>query len=155
MIPGVPFRHITTITQVASKKHSPTCVQSANGKLSRRIRVISTSAYMTMLSSPFGKTFLHRFHLSAPIVEKVCEYMSFKAHYEGPGAKEDVSINEFTERIPPEIALELYVDRTFQNQTGADPFPFSLPSCKFPNPIRISIFRFHGSCVPDSWPQTT
>lgn len=46
---------------------------------------------------------------SAPVVEKVCEYMSFKAHYEGAGSKEDISINEFTERIPPEIALELYV----------------------------------------------
>ncbi|KAF8548117.1 hypothetical protein OG21DRAFT_1423641 [Imleria badia] len=45
----------------------------------------------------------------APVVEKVCEYMSFKAHYEGLGSKEDIPINEFTERIPPEIALELYV----------------------------------------------
>lgn len=51
-----------------------------------------------------------RFHvLSAPIVEKVCEYMSFKAHYEGAGSKDDIPINEFTERLPPEIALELYV----------------------------------------------
>lgn len=51
-----------------------------------------------------------RFHFpSAPIVEKVCEYMSFKAHYEGAGSKEDIPVNEFTERIPPEIALELYV----------------------------------------------
>ena len=35
--------------------------------------------------------------------------MSFRAHYEGAGSKEDIPINEFTERIPPEIALELYV----------------------------------------------
>jgi len=33
--------------------------------------------------------------------------MAFKAHYEGAGAKEEVPINEFTERIPPEVALEL------------------------------------------------
>ncbi|KAN0082760.1 BTB/POZ fold [Tylopilus felleus] len=45
----------------------------------------------------------------AAVVEKVCEYMSFKAHYECPGSKEEIPINEFTERIPPEIALELYV----------------------------------------------
>lgn len=51
-----------------------------------------------------------RVHIpSAPVVEKVCEYMSFKAHYEGPGSKEDIPMNEITERIPPEIALELYV----------------------------------------------
>ncbi|KAH7890233.1 BTB/POZ protein, partial [Phlebopus sp. FC_14] len=43
----------------------------------------------------------------ATVVEKVCEYMSFKAHYEGAGSKEEVPINEFTERIPPEVALEL------------------------------------------------
>jgi transcription elongation factor B subunit 1 len=43
------------------------------------------------------------------VVEKVCEYMSFKAYYEGPGSKEGVDVNEFTERIPPEVALELYV----------------------------------------------
>jgi hypothetical protein len=35
--------------------------------------------------------------------------MSFKAYYEGPGSKEGVDVNEFTERIPPEVALELYV----------------------------------------------
>jgi len=43
----------------------------------------------------------------APVVERVCEYMCFKAHYEGLGAKEEVPLNEFTERIPPEVALEL------------------------------------------------
>jgi transcription elongation factor B subunit 1 len=35
--------------------------------------------------------------------------MSFKAYYEGPGSKEGVDVNEFTERIPPEVALELCV----------------------------------------------
>lgn len=85
-----------------------------------------------------------RFHIaSAPVVEKVCEYMSFKAHYDGPGSKEDIPINEFTERIPPEIALELYVRPTFLKCVGADlPFPprflsfsqpqFSLPSISHP-----------------------
>jgi len=44
---------------------------------------------------------------SAVLVEKICEYMSFKAQYEAAGPKEEVPLNEFTERIPPEIALEL------------------------------------------------
>lgn len=44
---------------------------------------------------------------SAVLVEKICEYMSFKAQYEAGGPKEEVPLNEFTERIPPEIALEL------------------------------------------------
>ena len=35
------------------------------------------------------------------------EYMSFKAHYESVGPKEDVPVKEFLERIPPEIVLEL------------------------------------------------
>ncbi|KAG1814610.1 uncharacterized protein BJ212DRAFT_1300425 [Suillus subaureus] len=38
---------------------------------------------------------------SAAVVEK--------AYYEGPGSKEGVDVNEFTERIPPEVALELCV----------------------------------------------
>ncbi|EGN94332.1 hypothetical protein SERLA73DRAFT_62566, partial [Serpula lacrymans var. lacrymans S7.3] len=41
------------------------------------------------------------------IIEKVCEYMAFKAYHEGMGPKEEVSVNEFTERVPPEVALEL------------------------------------------------
>lgn len=41
----------------------------------------------------------------AVIVEKVCEYMAFNAQYEG--SKEEVPLNELTERIFPEVALEL------------------------------------------------
>ncbi|KAH7922001.1 POZ domain-containing protein [Leucogyrophana mollusca] len=43
----------------------------------------------------------------AAVVEKVCEYMAFKAYHEGAGPKEEIPVNEFTERIPPEVALEL------------------------------------------------
>ncbi|EIW75682.1 POZ domain-containing protein [Coniophora puteana RWD-64-598 SS2] len=43
----------------------------------------------------------------AAVVEKVCEYMSFKAHHENAPPREEIPVNEFTERIPPEIALEL------------------------------------------------
>lgn len=41
------------------------------------------------------------------IVEKLCEYMTFKAHYEKVGPKEEIPVQEFMERIQPEIALEL------------------------------------------------
>ena len=71
--------------------------------------LLVASAYMSMFAPSPRDVGIRFLIASAPVVEKVCEYMSFKAHYEGPGSKEDVPINEFTERIPPEIALELYV----------------------------------------------
>ncbi|KAG6334526.1 hypothetical protein ID866_4560 [Astraeus odoratus] len=43
----------------------------------------------------------------AVLVEKVCEYMTFKAQYENAGPKEEIPLHEFTERLPPEVALEL------------------------------------------------
>lgn len=43
------------------------------------------------------------------VVEKVCEYMAFKTYYESVSAKDEVPVHEFMERIPPEVALELYV----------------------------------------------
>lgn len=42
-------------------------------------------------------------------MQKMLEYMSFKAYYENVGPKEEVPIQEFMERIPPEIVLELCV----------------------------------------------
>jgi hypothetical protein len=68
--------------------------ETTNDSLRRGSSVASVVDYLTE-------------HCRAPVVEKVCEYMAFKAHYEGAGAKEEVPINEFTERIPPEVALEL------------------------------------------------
>lgn len=41
------------------------------------------------------------------VVEKLCEYLQYKHTYENAPVKEDVP--EFTERIPPEVALELCV----------------------------------------------
>ncbi|KII85435.1 hypothetical protein PLICRDRAFT_44738 [Plicaturopsis crispa FD-325 SS-3] len=41
------------------------------------------------------------------VVEKLCEYMAFKATYENAGPKEEVPVNEFMERLPPEVTLEL------------------------------------------------
>jgi hypothetical protein len=41
------------------------------------------------------------------IVEKLLEYMAFRAHYETVGPKEDIPVNELMERLPPEIVLEL------------------------------------------------
>jgi transcription elongation factor B subunit 1 len=39
------------------------------------------------------------------VVEKICEYLIHKNTYEHAGAKDDVP--EFSNRIPPEMALEL------------------------------------------------
>ncbi|KAJ7621010.1 BTB/POZ protein [Roridomyces roridus] len=51
----------------------------------------------------------------AVIVEKLLEYMSFKAYYEKAGPKEEVPVQEFMERIPPEIVLELLLAADYQN----------------------------------------
>jgi hypothetical protein len=40
------------------------------------------------------------------VVEKICEYLVHKNTYDNAGPKDDVP--EFTTRIPPEMALELY-----------------------------------------------
>lgn len=40
-------------------------------------------------------------------MEKLLEYMAFKAHYETVGPKEEVPLGEFMERLNPEIVLEL------------------------------------------------
>ncbi|KAK0479964.1 BTB/POZ protein [Armillaria luteobubalina] len=48
------------------------------------------------------------------IVQKLLEYMCFKAHYEKVGPKEEVPVNEFLERIPPEIVLELLLAADYQ-----------------------------------------
>jgi len=41
------------------------------------------------------------------IVEKLLEYMTFRAHYENAERKEDIPVHEFMERLPPEIILDL------------------------------------------------
>ena len=41
------------------------------------------------------------------IVEKLLEYMAFRAHWESATRKEDPPVQEFMERLPPEIVLEL------------------------------------------------
>ncbi|KAJ7023072.1 BTB/POZ protein [Mycena alexandri] len=49
------------------------------------------------------------------IVEKLLEYMSFKSYYEGAGAKEEVPVQEFMDRVPPELVLELLLAADYQN----------------------------------------
>ncbi|TFK70274.1 POZ domain-containing protein [Pluteus cervinus] len=48
------------------------------------------------------------------IVEKLLEYMAFRAHYESVGPKEEIPVHEFMERIPPEIVLELLLAADYQ-----------------------------------------
>jgi transcription elongation factor B subunit 1 len=57
----------------------------------------------------FNMCFLILFFYRGIVVEKLVEYMSFKAHYESVGSKEEIPVNDFMERIPPEIVLELSV----------------------------------------------
>lgn len=54
-----------------------------------------------------GSPSFNHIHSSAIIVEKLCEYMSFKAYYEKVGPKEEIPVQEFIERLAPELALEL------------------------------------------------
>ncbi|KAG6919818.1 hypothetical protein DXG01_000322 [Tephrocybe rancida] len=51
---------------------------------------------------------------SGIIVEKMLEYMAFKLHYMEAGPKEDIPVNEFLERLHPEIVLELLVAADYQ-----------------------------------------
>ena len=46
---------------------------------------------------------------SGAVVEKLCEYMKFRSCYENAGPKEDIPVQDFMDRIPPEVALELSV----------------------------------------------
>ena len=39
------------------------------------------------------------------MVEKLCEYLQYKSTYENAPPRDDIP--DFTERIPPEVALEL------------------------------------------------
>ncbi|KAJ3899097.1 BTB/POZ protein [Lentinula edodes] len=48
------------------------------------------------------------------IVQKMIEYMSFKAYYSNVGPKEEIPVNEFMERLPPEIVLELLLAADYQ-----------------------------------------
>ncbi|KAF8664229.1 hypothetical protein AX16_000791 [Volvariella volvacea WC 439] len=51
---------------------------------------------------------------SGIIVEKLVQYMLFKSYYEGVAPREEVPVNEFMERIPPEIVLELLLAADYQ-----------------------------------------
>ncbi|KAF9465470.1 BTB/POZ protein [Collybia nuda] len=48
------------------------------------------------------------------IVEKMLEYMMFRAHYENVGPREEVPVNEIMERLTPEIVLELLLAADYQ-----------------------------------------
>ncbi|KAF9499250.1 POZ domain-containing protein [Pleurotus eryngii] len=49
------------------------------------------------------------------IVEKLVEYMAFKAYYQKAGPKEDVPAQEIIERIPLELVLELLLAADYQD----------------------------------------
>ncbi|KAF7984168.1 hypothetical protein HWV62_16842 [Athelia sp. TMB] len=43
------------------------------------------------------------------VVEKVCEYMAFKHYYSSVATNVEIPVNEFMERIPPELRTILKV----------------------------------------------
>ncbi|KAF7307666.1 hypothetical protein MKEN_01126500 [Mycena kentingensis (nom. inval.)] len=47
------------------------------------------------------------------IVERMLDYMSFKAHYEN--STEDVPVHEMLDRINPEVVLELLLSADYSN----------------------------------------
>ncbi|KAL0952111.1 hypothetical protein HGRIS_008741 [Hohenbuehelia grisea] len=49
------------------------------------------------------------------IVEKLMEYMMFKAYYSKVGPKEDIPVHDFMERIPAPIVLELLLAADYQD----------------------------------------
>ncbi|KAI6032680.1 BTB/POZ protein [Pisolithus orientalis] len=110
--------HVRTTVDFREQNHS--------GKSDDWVKLVSSDGYSflvkrnvatvsgtlrTMLStdSTFREALVNTCTISerAVLVEKVCEYMAFKAQYESAGPKEEIPLNEFTERIPPEVALEL------------------------------------------------
>lgn len=76
-----------------------------------RICDIRERCVLCRLNLPSQWTFLLNkcmFLYRGIVVEKMVEYMSFKTHCESI-PKEEIPLNDFMERIPPEIVLELSV----------------------------------------------
>lgn len=74
--------------------------------------VMASPTIKTMLSMGEGGGFAEaesntaRLQIRGEVLEKVIEYLHFKTKY---GAAADMDVPDFKNRIPPEIALELYV----------------------------------------------
>ncbi|KAJ3994748.1 hypothetical protein F5050DRAFT_1574999, partial [Lentinula boryana] len=49
------------------------------------------------------------------VVQKMIEYMSFKAHYSTVGPQEEIPVNDIAERLPLEILLELLLAAEYQD----------------------------------------
>ncbi|KAJ8456647.1 hypothetical protein ONZ45_g18638 [Pleurotus djamor] len=82
------------------------------------------------------------------IVEKLIEYMAFKAHYQKAGPKEDVPVQEFIERIPPELVLELLLAADYQESVLALALLETLvQSCGYPFHLQISTKEFLNELV--------
>lgn len=75
--------------------------------------VMASPTIKTMLSMGEGGGFAEaesntaRLQIRGEVLEKVIEYLHFKTKYSGAT---NVDVPDFRNRIPPEIALELYVD---------------------------------------------
>ncbi|KAJ3562996.1 hypothetical protein NP233_g9225 [Leucocoprinus birnbaumii] len=74
-------------------------VAKASGTMKSMLDTSSSYAEAATKTCPSGQR--------AIIAEKLVEYMSFKSYYETVGPKEDIPIQEFQDRIPREVVLEL------------------------------------------------
>ncbi|KAI0828562.1 POZ domain-containing protein [Trametes gibbosa] len=98
----------------------------ANEKMNEWVRLTSTDGYQFLVKrkvamcsgtlrnslsaeSSFSEALSNTSHTNerAIIVEKLCEYLSYKSFYQS--AKKNEEIPDFQERVYPEISLELIV----------------------------------------------
>lgn len=84
----------SSLFQVVMRKPWLERAISMNGRCWKRHNLLRVGPYATS---------------SGIIVEKMLEYMAFKLHYQDAGPKEDIPVQEYVERLPPEIVLELWV----------------------------------------------
>ncbi|KAJ3866366.1 hypothetical protein EV359DRAFT_36747, partial [Lentinula novae-zelandiae] len=89
------------------------------GKSQPFILIFRKSPTYLLLAGGFAEagTRTYRSQERGIIVQKMIEYMSFKAYYSNVGPKEEIPVNELTERLPPEIVLELLLAADYQEST--------------------------------------
>ncbi|KAG5729877.1 hypothetical protein E4T56_gene1657 [Termitomyces sp. T112] len=83
----------------------------------RKIANVSgTMRSMIDESSSFAEAVTRTCHINerGVIVEKMLEYMAFKSYYQDAGPKDDIPVQEYMERLPPEIVLELLLAADYQ-----------------------------------------
>ncbi|KIP05739.1 hypothetical protein PHLGIDRAFT_107850 [Phlebiopsis gigantea 11061_1 CR5-6] len=83
--------------------------------LVRRKVAMTSGTLRDMLDAGFAEASANtcRAEERGVVVEKLCEYLQYKWTYERASPKEDIP--DFSERIPPEVALELVIAADYYN----------------------------------------